>query len=335
MRIIDVMLKCVNCGVESKQEVIRSFHVFGGTRHLDTRFDNGQVNLHMQVCPNCHYCNFDISEKSKSAKTVMESAEYKTLAKSKLDAQAKQYITVAMVNEQDKKSVEAGRLYLAASWVFEDNKDSKNADKYRQLAVKNLMKNLKKDENGHLTLQCIDLLRKNKEFGEAQKLLNNLKKDAGETFMHVYFSEPDVSLTELTEDKEVSSLLKIAKYEQQLVENKDFSDHLMSELVEEKMDFGKFYSLLLKYKEKPMSHSQSTIYAPTLYNLDKDWFNAVVEYLKTGKETELHWRDYTTKKIKEAYSVEKPDYIDAVVILESLRKAGYDSYTTFNPYIVE
>ena len=201
MKKTEVLLKCVNCGVESEQEVIYSSHIFGGTRHLDTRFDNGEVNLNVQVCPNCHYCNFEISTKSKSAKTVMESAEYKTLAKSKLDAQAKQYITAAMVNEQDKKSIEAGRLYLAASWIFEDKKDYKNANKYRQLAVKNLMKNLKKDEDGHLTLQCIDLLRKNKEFDEAQKLLNNLKKDAGQTFMQIYFSEPDVSLTDLAEDE--------------------------------------------------------------------------------------------------------------------------------------
>ena len=192
MKKTDVLFKCVNCGAESEQEVIYSSHVFGGTRHLDTRFDNGEVNLNVQVCPNCYYCNFDISAKSKSAKTIMESAEYKTLSKSKLDAQAKQYITAAMVNEQDKKSIEAGRLYLAASWIFEDKKDNKNADKYRQLAVKNLIKNVKKDEEGHLTLQCIDLLRKNKEFDEAQKLLDFLKKETGISFMQVYFGEPDV-----------------------------------------------------------------------------------------------------------------------------------------------
>ena len=231
MKKIKTNLKCAFCGAESEQEIILSSHVFGGIRHMDARFDNGEVNVKVQTCPNCHYSNFDITAKSKSVQDVMNSSELQTILKSRMDSKAKEYIIAAMVNEKDKKYINAGNLYLAASWVFEDEKNAKKADIYRKLAVSNLIKKVKKDEEGQLVLQCIDLLRKNKDFEQAQKLLDYFKKSTGETLMQAYF-EFEMSLTEIVEDENISLLLKIAKFEQKLIKNKDSADHLLNEIKE-------------------------------------------------------------------------------------------------------
>ncbi len=321
MKIERVNLKCVNCGEESEQEVIYSSHSFGAKQHLDCRFDNGQVVAHIQECPHCHYSNIDIARPSKNAKQVYASAKYQEILNSKFDDKIKNYLKAALVNDKDKEDC-AAQLYLYATWCFEDKKDYKNATKYRKLAYKNLIKLAKKEDNGDIYIQCIDLLRKNKEFDKAKELLVKVRLD-------LFNVDYNLKLTD-----EYIAIKNIVKFEEKLIANKDSADHLLEES-EARMSFVDFNCLFMEYSKNLTSHSDVSIYAPIVYNMKNEFFDAVVKYLRTGEQENLVYDEYSTDKIIKAYWVEELDYIKAVVILDNIEKLGDNGCYVFRPYEVE
>lgn len=209
-------VKCINCGKESEQQVIYSNHTFGEKQHLDCRLDNGQVVAPIQECPHCHYANIDISYPSENAQKVYASAEYQEILNSNINSNIKNYIKTAFVNEKDKNDNTA-QFYLFATWCFEDQKDYKNATKYRELAYKNLIKIAEKESNGDIYLQCVDLLRKNKEFDKAYELLQKVQQE-------LLSAEPEFKATD-----EYTVILSIVKFEEKLIKANDYSDHLVEE----------------------------------------------------------------------------------------------------------
>ncbi len=322
MKIIETKLKCAVCGKQSEQKIIESSHTFGAKQHLDTRFDNGVVDKHIQECPYCHYCNFSIDEAETVAKKVVESTSFQTIYQANIDERAKKYICAAMVNEKAKKFVQAGNLYLFATWIFEDNKDLKNATKYRKLAYKNLIKVADKNEDGDLYIECVDLLRKNKEFEKAQELLLKVKTELGNVD------------DEFKDDEAYLMLNNIINFEEKLINKKDFADHLVEES-KVRMSFIDFNCLFLTYSQELSSHSDISIFAPIVYGMKNEYFDAVVKYLKTGKAENLVYGGYSIDKIINAYWGEKLNYIKAVVILDNIEKfSDYGCYI-FNPYDVE
>ena len=100
-----------------------------------------------------------------------------------------------------------------------------------------------------------------------------------------------------------------------------------------KMSFTDFNCLFLERGQQ--SSGMISIYAPLIYNMKEDYFNAIVQYLQTGETTELSWRKFTIKDIMLGYGGDGFDYIDAVVLLNSLEISGDDCYTVWNPFIVE
>ena len=103
----------------------------------------------------------------------------------------------------------------------------------------------------------------------------------------------------------------------------------------DRMKFVDFNSMFMKYSKNLTSHSDISIYAPIVYNMKNEYFDAVVKYLQTGEETNLVCGEYSTDKVIKAYWVEKLDYIKAVVILDNIEKLGDNGCYVFNPYIVE
>lgn len=321
VKIKKVDFKCVNCGKESKQDVVYSRHTFGGEQHLDGRCDNGQVEASIQECPHCNYANIDISRSSKNAKKVYVSAKYQKILNSNFDDKIKNFLKAAFVNEADKEEC-AAQLYLYATWCFEDQKDYKNATKYRKLAYKNLIKVAEKENNVNIYIQCIDLLRKNKEFDNAKNLLIKVNFD-------LLNSDSNFKLKD-----EFIVMKNTIRFEDELIANKDSADHLLKE-IKLKMSFVDFNCLFMRYAFNFSRNSDFSIYAPIVYNMKDEYFNAVVKYLRTGEEENLIYGDYSTNIIKGAYGVEKLDYIKAVVILDNIEKLGVEGCYAFFPYMVE
>lgn len=321
MKIEKTKLKCAVCGKQSNQEVVYSSHSFGAKQHLDCRYDNGQVVAPIQECPYCHYANIDISRESKNAKQIYSCAKYQEILNSNFDNKIKNYLKAALVNEKDKEAL-AAQLYLNATWCFEDENDKKNATKYRKLACKNLIEIAEKEDNGDIYIQCIDLLRKNKEFDKAYELLHKVRLDL--TGVDVEYKLTD----------EYTDLLNIIKFEEKLIKNKDFADHLVEESIKA-MGFVDFNSLFMRHSKKLKSHSDISVYAPIVYNMKSEYLCAVVDYLRTGKMTNLIYGEYSTDMIMNSYHLDKMDYIQAVVILDNIEKLGDNGCYVFNPYVVE
>ncbi len=102
-----------------------------------------------------------------------------------------------------------------------------------------------------------------------------------------------------------------------------------------RITFIDFNNLFMKYSKNLTSHSDISILAPIVYKMKDEYFNAVVNYLKTGNKINLIYGEYSTDKIIKAYWVEKLDYIKAVVILDNIEKFADEGCYIFNPYIVE
>jgi hypothetical protein len=322
MRSEKLELKCAVCGKQSTQKIVYSSHAFGVKQHLDARADNGSVDVPIQECPHCHYSNANISKENKGAKKIVESATYQNIINSNLDKSAKQYIQAAIINEKERNFASAGNLYLFATWIFEDNKDRKNATKYRKLAYKNLIKFAEEKDEGDTFIQCADLLRKNKEFEKAKELVDKIHYE-------LFQVDADYKNTD-----EYIVLKNIVDFEDKLIKNKDFADHLVEESVV-RMSFVDFNCLFMRYSQNLTSHSDVSIYAPIVYNMKDEYFNAVVKYLKTGEQENLVCGEYSTDMIIKAYWVEKLDYIKAVVILDNIEKANENGCAVFYPYEVE
>lgn len=102
-----------------------------------------------------------------------------------------------------------------------------------------------------------------------------------------------------------------------------------------RMSFVDFNCLFMEYSKNLTSHSDISIYAPIIYNMKDEYFDAVVKYLKTGDQENLVYDEYSIDKIIKAYWVEELDYIKAVVILDNIERLGDNGCLVFNPYIVE
>ncbi len=322
MKIEKTKLKCAVCGKQSNQEIVLSQHHFGVKQHLDTRCDNGMVDVPIQECPHCHYSNSSIDTCEEVTKKIVESPAYQAIVSSDLNKKAKSYIQAAIINEKMKNFENAGNLYLFATWVFEDENDNKNATKYRKLAYKNLIKVAEEKDDGDTYLQCTDLLRKNKEFDKANELAHKVFLDATNV-------DPEYRVT-----NEYVDLLNIIHFERKLIQNKDSADHLVEESIKA-MGFVDFNSLFMKYSKKLKSHSDISVYAPIVYNMKSEYLSAVVNYLRTGEQENLVYGEYSTDMIIKSYWVEKLDYIKAVVILDNIEKLGEDGCYAFHPYEVE
>jgi len=98
----------------------------------------------------------------------------------------------------------------------------------------------------------------------------------------------------------------------------------------ERMNFLDFNCDFTMYSN--MTNIGIAVYAPIIYSYEDKYFNACVEFLKTGKETNLEFNKYSTENIKNCMGT---NYIQALVILHNIENNPNYAPMIFNPNMVE
>ena len=97
-----------------------------------------------------------------------------------------------------------------------------------------------------------------------------------------------------------------------------------------RIDFVTFNCDFLSYSN--MNNVDCSIYAPLIYGFEDKYFNACVEFLATGDQTNLEFKKYSIKNIQECMGA---NYIQALVILHNIENMPTEAPNIFNPNIVE
>lgn len=97
-----------------------------------------------------------------------------------------------------------------------------------------------------------------------------------------------------------------------------------------RMGFVSFNCDFLAYSG--MTNIGVAVYAPIIYGYEDRYFNACVEFLKTGKETDLEFKSYSTGLIKKSM---KASYIQALVILHNIEHMSNEAPNIYNPDYME
>lgn len=98
----------------------------------------------------------------------------------------------------------------------------------------------------------------------------------------------------------------------------------------ERMDFLSFNCDFLT--NTAMTNIGVAVYAPIIYGYEDKYFNACVEFLKTGNETNIEFKSYSTELIQETMGA---SYIQALVILHNIEHMPHEAPNIYNPDIVE
>lgn len=322
MKIIKIKKICGICEKESEQQVILSKSKFNNVAHLDLRSDDGTIDIPLETCPYCFYANFDISGKTNLTPEDIK-LEYEKLKI--YSERCQKYILSGFVNEKLGNKKDAGIAYLAASWLFEDSQDLRNAEIYRRKACDMLLEQALREEDVYKIMQCIDLCRKNGEFQDVYKLLDMLKNNADEEVA------VDESIKENDEYKMIENFINFEKTRCSLDDRKDY---LLTD-INNKINFIDFNCLFLRRSQ--FDKVECSIYAPIFYKMKEEYFNAVVECLNTGKCTELSFGEFNTTDIIRGYRLENNEksYLKAIIILNNIEQFGKEGFVIFNPHIIE
>ncbi len=320
MKIEKVSLKCAVCGQESVQDVYYSTNTIGAERHLDLRCDFGSVNIPIQECPFCHYCDFDISEQSAVDEEFIKSQPYQEVLNSQVSDSVKKYLLSAMINERAGKQKSAALMYLGASWTFEDAEDEENTKLYRKKALNLLIDIAFRDEDGDILLQCVDLLRKNGEFEKAQEYLDMLTVDL------------NAQLEENKDNAQAQMVKKVMDFERNLILALDSKDYLMND-IDRKMEFVDFNALFTINSK--FSNIECSMLAPIFYKMQDEYFAAACKYLETGERENLSFGNFTIEKLIKDYGLDEEDYLKALMVLNNLQQSGENAYLIYNPIVIE
>ena len=200
-------LKCAICGKESQHNIILSSNTFGTKTQLDLRVVGGKTSLsdRIQRCPHCNYANNDIEENIGIGINELKCAKYQEILNSNLDDTAKSFILCAILCDKAKQKRDAGMMYHYASWVFDDLKDTENADKYRKKACDRILEVAIEEDDGDTAVQCVDLLRRNGNYKKALELIDEIGKT------------------------DIEEIDKILAFEKELIAKKDKTPHFVDE----------------------------------------------------------------------------------------------------------
>jgi len=204
-------LKCAICGKESQQQVILSSNTCGTRTHLDLRIVGAKTSLsdRIQRCPHCNYANNDIEENIGIGINELKCAKYQEILKSDINDTAKSFILCAILCDKAKQKRDASAMYHHASWVFDDLKDTQNADKYRKKASERLLEVAIEEDDGDTAVQCVDLLRRNGNYKKALWIIDEIGKT------------------------DIEEIDKILAFEKELIAKKDKTPHFVDEVLSE------------------------------------------------------------------------------------------------------
>ena len=190
MKLQKVTSCCANCGKESEQTVILGVSSFGEP-DLDLRpapQERQALKYQVQECPHCHYCNYDIEEKTAG---IVFSEEYNTvLSNSCLEEIPKRFYLMGILARDNADYMSAGQSFLNAAWYYDDISDAQKAKEARVLAAENLSKHVLKNNDGNAGIVLLDIFRRIGEKSEALGLINWLSAiDDEEAHMIIDFQK--------------------------------------------------------------------------------------------------------------------------------------------------
>ena len=210
MKRTNAKLKCAICGKESEQQIILSSNTFGTKTQLDLRVVGGKTSLSdkIQQCPHCHYVNNNIEENIGIGINELKCVKYQEVLNSNIDDTAKNFILNAILLDKVKQKRNAGVMYHFASWVFDDLKDTENADKYRKKACDRILEVAIQEDDGDTAVQCVDLLRRNGNYKKALELIAEIGKT------------------------DIEEIDKVLAFEKELIAKKDKTSHFVEEALQ-------------------------------------------------------------------------------------------------------
>lgn len=211
MNIIKKEEKCVVCGYKSHQEDVLSYSCFDYC-DFDQKpsFRMFKPSSLIKECPNCHYCHYALDQALSFEINKFEdwqnNEEINKLI-SITDSNVRKTLILSKQYEQIGNNYRAYKLLIEATWYLADEE---LINKLRKGAYELYKKSLK--EGCEDFIQMADVLRMDKEFEEAIKIIEKVKELL------------------INEELEYSNLKKIMVKEEELIINKDFKRHNLDEI---------------------------------------------------------------------------------------------------------
>lgn len=198
-------VKCAVCGHEEKQLVTMSLYAHDS--FLDGRICHAPTII--QVCPECGYAAYDISETKPEVKLYIQSEEYR---KKRVKYRGRKILFPADfaidICEHTNQPYNAAQFCLRAAWICDDAKGlSRLARRYRKRYIDHISKMETLSLQDYI--QYLDVCRRARDFRRAKSVAWFLKN------------------TITSRNEEVP---KVIDYELSLCEKKDNGPHLISEL---------------------------------------------------------------------------------------------------------
>ena len=98
----------------------------------------------------------------------------------------------------------------------------------------------------------------------------------------------------------------------------------------ERIDFVSFNCEFLLNSN--MTKSGVAVYSPLIYGFEDRYFNACLEYLRTGNMTNIEFKKYSTELLQTTMGV---SYVQALVILHNIETMPNEAPNIYNPNTVE
>ena len=209
---------CKVCGAEVEYTAIGSTNAFG-SRDLDTRppeMERSTIFAWIQRCPECGYCESDVSKCHRRSKEIIKKEEYeKQLNDPAFPELANSFLCQAIINRESKDYAAATWALIQAAWVCDDTERSGQAMACRQKAAEMLLFAEERgqrvaDEDGSSTAILVDLLRRSGQMDHARKAIADRRSS-------------------VTEDL----ITQILDFQSTLIENGDTSCHTIGEALGE------------------------------------------------------------------------------------------------------
>ena len=155
--------KCSVCGKESEQRVLTSTNAFGSP-DLDLRppkMKRSTMPLWIQECPHCGYISGSIDDETSINEVFLKSEEFCSCSNNNFKSElAKRFYKYYMINLLDDNYEDAFYAILHAAWACDDVNDYEKAIYCRKLAIVEIEKIIKENNNETLKVQRADLLRR-------------------------------------------------------------------------------------------------------------------------------------------------------------------------------
>ncbi len=98
----------------------------------------------------------------------------------------------------------------------------------------------------------------------------------------------------------------------------------------ERIDFTTFNCDFMLHSN--LTNIEVAIYAPIIYGFEDKYFNACVNFLKTGNKQNLVYEDYSTDMLQSSMGI---SYIHALIVLHHIEAMPDEAPNIYNPNLVE